>query len=157
MRGNINLITQFFLEILQSLCKLVIFANLTRPAIPININDMKWKTFILYSCILYIYYIYIYMYMYIYINIFISIYTYTYTYYVRIICINIYTQFIRRFQAIPFFRNPPLEEYFPTPFSRYLFLLPSFLFQRLLRYFRQFSHPHATLSCPNPTNQISLV
>ena len=38
-------------------------------------------------------------------------------------------------------------------------LLPlfSFLFNTLLEYFRQTPHPHATPSCPNPTNQFSLV
>ena len=57
----------------------------------------------------------------------------------------------------PFLRHPPLDPACPPPFFKFLFPLPSFLFHLLLRYFRQFPHPHTTSSCPNPTNQPSLV
>ena len=42
-------------------------------------------------------------------------------------------------------------------FLKSLFALSSFLFYPLFRYFRQFPHSHKTLSCPNMTNQPSLV
>ena len=51
----------------------------------------------------------------------------------------------------------------PTPwpslshFLKSLFTISSFLFHPLLRYFRQFPHPQTTPSCPNLTNQPSLV
>ena len=49
----------------------------------------------------------------------------------------------------PSLRHPPSL----TPFFKSLFPLPSFL-HPFLRYFRQFPHPHATPSCPNPTHQL---
>ena len=63
--------------------------------------------------------------------------------------VNALPQFLRRFQPPPFLRHPPLA----PSLLKTLFPLLSFLFHPLLRYFRQFSHPHATPSCPNPTNQ----
>ena len=68
---------------------------------------------------------------------------------------NIYTQAVRGFQ-LPFFRHPPLDP-IPPPFLKSLFPFHSFLFHRLLRYFRRFPHPYATPSCPHPTNQPFLV
>ena len=56
----------------------------------------------------------------------------------------------------PFLRHPTLDPACP-PFSKSFFPLPSFLFHPLLRYFRQFPHPHAVPYCPNPTNQLSFV
>ena len=47
----------------------------------------------------------------------------------------------------------------PPPFLRHPTLDPAclpflnFLFHPLLRYFRQFPHPHVNSSCPNPINQ----
>ena len=59
---------------------------------------------------------------------------------------------MRGFQPLFFLWNPALD---PAchPFFKILFLLVSFLFHPLLRCFRQFPHPHATSSCPNPTHQ----
>ena len=54
----------------------------------------------------------------------------------------------------PSLRHPPVDPACP-PFLKSLFLLLSFLFHPLLRYFRQFPHLHTT-SCPNPTHQPSL-
>ena len=42
-------------------------------------------------------------------------------------------------------------------FLKSLFTISSFLFHPLLRHFRQFLHPYTTPSCPNLTNQPSLV
>ena len=40
-----------------------------------------------------------------------------------------------------------------TPLFKYLCTLLSFLFHPLIRCFRQFPHPHANSSYPNPSNQ----
>ena len=58
--------------------------------------------------------------------------------------------------STPFLRHPLLETAC-LPFLKSLFPLPFFLFYPLLRYFRQFPHPHATPSCPNLTHQPSLI
>ena len=62
-------------------------------------------------------------------------------------------QFARGFQP-PFLRHPPLDPACP-PFLKSLCPLPSVLLHPLLRYFRQFPHPHANPSSPNLTNQLS--
>ena len=51
-----------------------------------------------------------------------------------------------------FFRHPPLDPASPS-FLKSLFPLPTFLFQPFLR----FPRLHSTPSCPNLTNQPSLV
>ena len=45
----------------------------------------------------------------------------------------------------------------PLSFLNCLFFVLSFLFHPFLRYFRHFPHSHATSSCPNRTNQPSLL
>ena len=57
---------------------------------------------------------------------------------------------------VPLFKAPTPWLSLP-PFLKFLFSLPTFLFHPLLRYFRQFPHPHAIPSCHNLTNQFSLV
>ena len=53
----------------------------------------------------------------------------------------------------PFFRHPPLDPVFP-PFLKSLFLLSSFLFHPVLRYFRQSPPPshNPLVSSIQPTN-----
>ena len=54
--------------------------------------------------------------------------------------------------ASPLLRHPLLD-LSCSFFLKSLFDLPFFLFRPLLRYFRQFPHPHAIPSCPNLTHQ----
>ena len=63
---------------------------------------------------------------------------------------------VRKGVPVPLFKAPTPWPRLPI-FFKSLFPLPSFLFHPLLRYFRQFPLPHATPSCPNLTNQPSLV
>ena len=64
-------------------------------------------------------------------------------------------QFARGLQH-PLFKAPtPWPSLLPPPFLKPLCLLPSVLLHPLLRYFRQFPHPHANPSSSNLTNQLS--
>ena len=71
-----------------------------------------------------------------------------------------YKNIVRKGVPAPrfFLRHPHFEPACPLPltFLKSLFPLSSFLFHPLVRYFRQFPHPQATLSCPNLTHQPSL-
>ena len=65
------------------------------------------------------------------------------------------TKFVTGFQP-PFLRHPSFESACP-PFFKFLFSLPSFLFCPLLRYFRQFSHPHTDNLLPAFIHSLHLV
>ena len=57
----------------------------------------------------------------------------------------------------PIFKAPRPWSSLPPAFFKNLFLLLYLLFYPLLRYFRHFPHPQTTSSCPNSTNQPSLL
>ena len=57
--------------------------------------------------------------------------------------------------STPFLRHPPLDPDCPPPLLKTFVPLPSVLLHPLLRYFRQFPHPHANPSSSNLTNQLS--
>ena len=62
---------------------------------------------------------------------------------------------VRKGAPAPLFKAPTPWPSLPSPFLKPLCPLPSVLLHPLLRYFRQFPHPHANPSSPSPTNQLS--
>ena len=65
---------------------------------------------------------------------------------------DISSYLVRGFLPPHSLRHPLLDLASP-PLLKSLFPLLSFLFHSLLRYFRQFPHPHATPFCPNPSHK----
>ena len=75
--------------------------------------------------------------------------------YIEISAVPLNTGLIRIVTSPPFKGTHLLTQL--ASFLSSLFSLPSFLFHPVLGYYRQFPHPHTTIYCPNPTNQLSLV
>ena len=126
MRGNINLITQFFLEILESLCKLVIFANLTRPSYTHQYWWYEMKNIhIIVVYIVYILYMYIYTHAYVYIHEYVHIYIYLHIY---ILCTYYMHKYIyivhKEVPGHPLFQEPTPWRIFPHPFLK-IFVPPT--------------------------------